>query len=250
MITALGRGYRVLKTEGPAVFFRKAAWWVGEFFRICYATVTVRIFAAGRDPEQLADLAFQRYGGSLRPWQNKDEIVRLVRLVKEKGPETVLEIGTACGGSLLLFCHAASARAKIISVDIPYGMFGGGYPAWRIPLYRSFACPGQDITLIRDDSHEQKTLDKIKSALAGRPVDFLFIDGDHTYEGVKKDFEMYSPLVRKNGIIALHDIVLQPPETGGGVNRFWEEIKARYRSMEIMTEKERALYGIGVLYVE
>jgi hypothetical protein len=30
-------------------------------------------------------------------------------------------------------------------------------------------------------------------------VDFLFIDGDHTYEGVKKDFEMYSPLVRREG---------------------------------------------------
>jgi len=45
--------------------------------------------------------------------------------------------------------------------------------------------------------------------------DFLFIDGDHTYEGVEGDFEMYSPLVRRGGIIAFHDIVPGPPENVG-----------------------------------
>jgi predicted O-methyltransferase YrrM len=43
--------------------------------------------------------------------------------------------------------------------------------------------------------------------LKDNKVDFLFIDADHSYEGVKKDFEMYSPLVRKGGIIAFHDII-------------------------------------------
>jgi hypothetical protein len=32
--------------------------------------------------------------------------------------------------------------------------------------------------------------------LGGERVDFIFIDGDHTYEGVKRDFEMHSPLMR------------------------------------------------------
>jgi len=41
----------------------------------------------------------------------------------------------------------------------------------------------------------------VKKILAGRQVDFLFIDGDHSYEGVKKDFEMYSSLVRKGGVV-------------------------------------------------
>jgi predicted O-methyltransferase YrrM len=50
-------------------------------------------------------------------------------------------------------------------------------------------------------------LRKIEGILKGRKVDFLFIDADHSYEGVKKDFEMYSPLVRKGGIIAFHDII-------------------------------------------
>ena len=36
-------------------------------------------------------------------------------------------------------------------------------------------------------------------------IDVLFIDGDHSYEGVKKDFELYSKILTKNGIIILHD---------------------------------------------
>ncbi|MCS7366302.1 MAG: class I SAM-dependent methyltransferase [archaeon YNP-WB-062] len=67
-------------------------------------------------------------------------------------------------------------------------------------------------------------------------MDFLFIDGDHTYEGVKKDFEMYSPLVRGGGIIAFHDIVQHPPETGCEVSGFWNEIKLRYKYREIVED--------------
>lgn len=36
-------------------------------------------------------------------------------------------------------------------------------------------------------------------------IDFLFIDGDHSYEGVKKDFELYSKIISDNGVIVLHD---------------------------------------------
>jgi hypothetical protein len=36
-------------------------------------------------------------------------------------------------------------------------------------------------------------------------IDFLFIDGDHSYEGVKKDFELYSNILSDNGIIIIHD---------------------------------------------
>jgi len=36
-------------------------------------------------------------------------------------------------------------------------------------------------------------------------IDFLHIDADHSYEGVKKDFELYSKIVKKGGIISIHD---------------------------------------------
>jgi len=250
MTGMLKRAYNVLRVEGLSSFRSKALWWIQEFSRVCYATVTVRSFTRDHEPKQLVDFVFKSYGGLLKPLQIKDEIIRLVQIVKDKNPSTILEIGTACGGTLLLFCRAASNRAKIISIDLPYGMFGWGYPIWRTPLYKSFARFEQDIALIRKDSHENSTLTEAKSALGGRPVDFLFIDGDHTYEGVKKDFEMYSPLVRKNGIIAMHDIAEHPKEMKCNVSKFWEEVKQRYRNIEIIAEKGQIGFGIGVLYVE
>lgn len=39
----------------------------------------------------------------------------------------------------------------------------------------------------------------------GIQIDFLFIDGDHSYEGVKTDFELYSQILSENGIIVIHD---------------------------------------------
>jgi predicted O-methyltransferase YrrM len=80
-------------------------------------------------------------------------------------------------------------------------------------------------------------------------VDFLFIDGDHTYEGVRRDFEMYSPLVREGGIIAFHDIVPGPPENVGGVPEFWNKIKTRYRHLEIVRDWGQGGFGIGVIYM-
>jgi cephalosporin hydroxylase len=163
---------------------------------------------------------FRVFTFTIMPLQIKEEILTLLELLKDMEPKVVLEIGTAKGGTLFLFTRVASSDATIISIDLPGGMFGGGYPAWKIPLYKSFAREKQKIYLIRADSHNYKTLDKVKEILNGRSVDFLFIDGDHTYEGVKKDFEMYSPLVKK-GIIAFHDIVPGPLEYVGGVPKFW-----------------------------
>jgi hypothetical protein len=36
-------------------------------------------------------------------------------------------------------------------------------------------------------------------------IDLLFIDGDHTYEGVKRDFDLYSTILSENGVIIIHD---------------------------------------------
>ena len=76
-----------------------------------------------------------------------------------------------------MFSQVASGDALIISVDLPGGPFGGGYPEWKVPLYKSFAKPGQEIYLLRADSHDVETLDEVKKILKGRRLDFLFIDG-------------------------------------------------------------------------
>lgn len=71
---------------------------------------------------------------------------------------------------------------------------------------------------IMGDSKSPETLNKLMKKLRGRPISLLFIDGDHSYQGVKSDYEMYSPLVRN--IIAFHDVVIFKK----AVAKFWNEL--------------------------
>ncbi len=89
--------------------------------------------------------------------------------------------------------------AHIISVDLPHGEFGGGYPMWKVPIYNAFATSEQRLDLLRGDSHAVKTRARVDSLLRGEMLDFIFIDGDHSHEGVRQDFESYRSLVRLAG---------------------------------------------------
>jgi len=186
----------------------------------------------------------------IAPIQVYEEILQLAEMVYSLKPRRILEIGTARGGTLFIWCRLAAEDATIISIDLPGGPFGGGYPLWRGVLYKYFRKPGQKLHLVRGDSHDPGTLERVREILGGQELDFLFIDGDHTYEGVKRDFEMYSPLVRRGGVIAFHDIVPGPPENVGGVPMFWRETKHRYRHLEIVKDWHQGGCGIGVLFVD
>jgi len=190
---------------------------------------------------------FRRW--SIKPGQEKEEIMKLLKVLAKRKPKYILEIGTAGGGTLFLFAKVSSLDALIISVDLPGGRFGGGYPEWRVPFYESFSMHRQKIRLIRGNSHAIITLNMIEEILEGHRLDFLFIDGDHTYSGVEKDFEMYRGLVRKDGMIAFHDIVPGSPEYVGGVPRFWDEIKHNFTYTELVKDWEQGGCGIGVIYV-
>jgi hypothetical protein len=76
----------------------------------------------------------------------------------------------------------------------------------------------------------------------------MLIDGDHTYAGVKQDFEMYSPFVREGGIVAFHDLVKHPVETGCEVESFWKEVRLSHRYEEFIEDPQQGWGGIGVLY--
>lgn len=192
---------------------------------------------------------FEGGGQVIRPIQAMKEVKHLLqRLVKLKA-ETVVEIGTCRGGTLYLFCKFAEPHATIISVDLPYGQFGGGYPEWRIPFYKSFAKKNQHLHLIRDDSHTSHVIEQVHKILDGREIDFLFIDGDHTYQGVKADFENYGKLVRKGGIIAFHDILHNPWAPLCQVPKFWKELKPQYETEEFIDDVNQGGWGVGVIHV-
>jgi len=179
------------------------------------------------------------------------EYEELLKIYQNLKPNNVLEIGSLMGFSLKHFMHYAQNKATVISVDLPVRDFCGPndyrvkeqehnysneWPKWakenNIRLY-----------LIKGMSQWEKTLKQVKEIT--NSLDFLFIDGNHMYEFVKMDFEMYSPLVKKGGIIALHDIA---ENEEGGVFNYWNELKTKYRHLEIL-HSDKKEKGIGILYV-
>jgi predicted O-methyltransferase YrrM len=178
----------------------------------------------------------------------RSELFKFASLIQEQRPKSVLEIGTRNGGTFFVLCQLSDPLAKVISLDLPGGNFGGGYGGYRVPVLRRMKRPQQQLHLLRADSHDPSTLGRVGDVLQGTKLDLLFIDADHRYEGVKQDFEMYSPLVKPGGIIAFHDIVHGQPDLVGGVERFWNEIKTKYRHSEIIESPHQPWGGIGVLY--
>jgi len=187
---------------------------------------------------------------SIEPRQNPVEIEKLYHAVREIAPMRVLEIGTARGGTLYLWTQVAANDATIVSVDLPGGEFGGAYPDCRIPFYQAFAMQSQDLHLLRKDSHKPQTIEDVCDLFDHHPIDFAFIDGDHTYEGAKADFRNYGSLVRPGGIIAFHDILPRPDLPEIQVDRFWSEVREKYDTRELIgPEGSGRKIGIGLIRV-
>jgi predicted O-methyltransferase YrrM len=194
----------------------------------------------------LVDFIFQNYFFTAK--QVRSELTALGEILAELRPQRALEIGTAKGGTLLFLTRLASPTATLASIDLEAE--SGGYSETRQWFYERFARRKQHLHLIRGDSHQFWMRRRLGEVFDGRPLDYLFIDGDHRYEGVKKDFEMYARLVRKGGVIAFHDIVEGKPELVGEVPQFWREIKSGYRHQEFIEDPQQGGYGIGVLYID
>jgi len=198
---------------------------------------------------ELIDLTFSQFGGVFLPFQNKSELERLMERVASIKPRVVVEIGTARGGTLFLLSCVADPHAHLISIDLPAGLHGGGYPVWKGLLFRRFVGDGQTLHLIRGNSHEDAIFNAVHKKLGGANVDLLFIDGDHSYDGAKKDFVCYRTLVRSGGLIVFHDILENRSDKDINVAPLWREISQSYQTEEIVESYDQGKFGIGVLTV-
>jgi predicted O-methyltransferase YrrM len=190
---------------------------------------------------------FNCLGVVISPLQYREEILALLEIVEQRQPRAVVEIGTYAGGTLSLLTRSAARDAIVISVDLPEGEFGGGYATSRSRLYRSFATNDQRMELVRADSHSTDTRDLVIQLLRSRPIDVLFIDGDHTYQGVRRDVELYGPLLAEDGLVAFHDIVPGSHSLVGGVPALWAELRAECAVRELVRDWDQGEAGIGVI---
>jgi hypothetical protein len=146
-------------------------------------------------------------------------------LVWAHGMTSFLEIGARYGDDLKSFARLLQGRAnRIVVIDKPGAEWGAkGSEKELRENVRSLQKSGYDVHLFIGDSQDPEIIFAV-NALG--PFDFTFIDGDHRYEGVKADWEVYGPMSKK---VAFHDI--QKPTSPGnaemGVYKLWNELNTR-----------------------
>lgn len=159
--------------------------------------------------------------------QRHEEVVWFHDIAKNTNPKVIVEIGIKEGGNL-----------KVLSMMLPEdGLAVGIDPRKEIPWKMDDSlCK---VVHIAGSSHENETIQKLKDLLAGRMIDVLFIDGDHSYEGMLADYKDYSPLVRDGGVIAIHDIYYLVEVTNA-----WNAIS---HPRKVESPKIHSSIGIGVI---
>jgi glycosyltransferase involved in cell wall biosynthesis len=155
-------------------------------------------------------------------------------------PEIFAELGVHNGNSFHAFCQTVKTlnlNTKCYGIDTWKGDEQAGYygdevfeelSKYHDLHYKSFA------ELLRT------TFDEANTAFKEKSIDLLHIDGLHTYEAVKHDFETWLPKMSEKGVVIFHDT--QVVEEDFGVYKFWEEVKGKYPSFEF-----KHGFGLGVL---
>lgn len=171
------------------------------------------------------------------------EFEALLKIHRRRKPKRLLEIGTYDGGTLYNWLRNAPKGGTVVSVDL-YETEEHDNRA----LYDEWTPKGVNLEVIAASSTAPRTK---KALLAMEPFDFAFIDGDHSYAVAASDYELCLRLVKKGGIIALHDIVPPPqPVPWMEVDQLWQEIKdGDFRTREIIGTPYQTWGGIGVVYV-
>ncbi len=157
-------------------------------------------------------------------------------------PRTLVELGVYSGISYLGFCQAAE------SFSVPVC-------AWGVDTWRGDAHAGHYGESVLNDlraRHDarygrfstllQKTFDEALADVPDTSVDLLHIDGLHTYEAVRHDFEAWQGKLSDRAVVLFHDIEVRRDDFG--VWRFWAEVRRRFASLEFEHSN-----GLGVLLV-
>jgi hypothetical protein len=147
-------------------------------------------------------------------------------LIETRKPRTVVELGTHWGVSFFAFCEAAEHLSPSTFIHAVDSWKGDGHAGlYGEEVYQRVHAHWQQhhrsrAGLIRS------TFDKAAEHFGPGSVDVLHIDGFHTYEAVRHDFETWRTKLADDAVVVVHDINVRT--RGFGVWQWWEEMQAQY----------------------
>lgn len=166
-------------------------------------------------------------------WSSEPEVARLVaNLAFALNAETVLETGCFVGFTTSHLATALSQRGGNRSIYVIDGE--QRFLEMTASNLRQLGLVQPTVHLVCGRTQDAGVMAQVPSL-----IDFIFFDSDHSYNGVKREFEIYLPRLAKNGLAAVHDSILWP-----GVRRAVSELRDRFHVMTLGTSRG---CGISVL---